>query len=157
MSFCFNFFSFIKLSNSNIAINPSTIKTIAKCVLSHEIGHILDPNISTAKYEYADILSNIVDKLIEYNIDVTNNDFHKGNLPSDLERYVVDLKKNLINRESRAWDIGKTIIDLDNEKEKIIFNKVKEYALATYNYGNIKSIVKEHNIDVFFKYKRYLA
>ena len=43
------------------------------------------------------------------------------------------------------------------EKEKIIFNKVKEYALATYNYGNIKSIVKEHNIDVFFKYKRYLA
>ena len=41
--------------------------------------------------------------------------------------------------------------------EKIIFNKVREYALATYNYGNLKSIVKEHNIDVFFKYKRYLA
>ena len=102
-------------------------------------------------------IRNIVDKLIEYNIDVTNADFHKGNLPSDLEISVVDLKKNLINRESKAWDIGKTIIDLDNENEKIIFNKVREYALATYNYGNLKSIVKEHNIDVFFKYKRYLA
>ena len=157
LSFCFNFFSFIKLSNIDITINHSTMKTITKCILSHEVGHILDPNISTAKYEYADILSNIIDKLIEYNIDITNNDFHKFNLPSDLEMYVIDLKKNLINRESRAWDIGKTIIDLENEKEKIIFNKVREYALATYNYGNIKSIVKEHNIDVFFKYKRYLA
>ena len=157
LSFCFNFFSFIKLSSIDITINHSTLKTIAKCILSHEVGHILDPNISTAKYEYADILSNIIDKLIEYNIDITNNDFHKCNLPSDLEMYVIDLKKNLINRESRAWDIGRAIIELENEKEKVIFNKVREYALATYNYGNLKSIVKEHNIDVFFKYKRYLA
>lgn len=157
LSFCFNFFTFIKFSNNNIDITPSTIKTIAKCVISHEVGHILDPSISTAKYEYADILSNIVDKLIEYNIDVTSNDFHKGNLPSDLEVYVIDLKKNLINRESKAWDIGKSIIDFDSKKEKIIFDKIREYALATYNYGNLKSIVKEHNIDVLFKYRKYLA
>lgn len=158
LSFCFNFFTFIKWSNNKtVIITPSTIKTIAKCVISHEVGHILDPDISAAKYEYSDILSNIVDKLIEYNIDITHDDFYKDNLPSDLEMYVIELKKNLINRESKAWDIGKTIIDFDNEKEKVIFNKIREYALATYNYGNLKSIVKEHNIDVFFKYKRYFA
>ena len=126
-------------------------------VLSHEVGHLLDSEISNTKYEYGDILTNIIDKLIEYNIDITNNDFYKENLPSDLEKYVVDLKKNLINRESKAWDIGKTIIYFENENEKLIFNKVKEYALATYNYGNLKTIIKEHNIDVFFKYKRHFA
>ncbi len=158
LSFCFNFFTFVKWSNSkNIAITTTNIKTIAKCVISHEVGHILDPNVSNTKYEYADILSNIVDKLIEYNIDVSDSNFHKSNLPSDLEMYVIELKKNLINRESRAWDIGRTIIDLENEKDEIIFNNLKEYALATYNFGNLKSIVKEHNIDVFFKYKRYFA
>ena len=41
--------------------------------------------------------------------------------------------------------------------KEIIFNNIREYALATYNYGNLKNIVKEHNIDVFFKYKRYFA
>lgn len=158
LSFCFNFFTFIKNSNSkNIPITPTNISIIAKCVISHEVGHILDPDISLAKYEYADILSNIIDKLIEYNIDITNNDFYKSNLPSDLDRYVIDLKKNLINRESRAWDIGKTIIEFNNKKEEMIFNYIREYALATYNYGNLKSIVKEHNIDAFFKYKRYFA
>ncbi|MGL5694593.1 MAG: hypothetical protein ACRCXA_10985, partial [Peptostreptococcaceae bacterium] len=143
--------------DKSISITPSNIKTIAQCVISHEIGHILDPDISNAKFEYSDILSNIIDKLIEYNIDITDNDFHKGNLPYDLEMHVLDLKKNLINRESKAWDIGRTLLDLNTEKEKIIFNSVKEYALATYNFGNLKSIVKEHNIDVFFKYKRYFA
>lgn len=158
LSFCFNFFSFIKMSdNKNIAITPSNIQTIAKCVISHEIGHILDPDISNAKFEYSDILSKIIDKLVEYNVDITDNEFHKGNLPYDLEVHVLELKKNLINRESKAWDIGKTLLNFDSEKEEIIFNSVKEYALATYNFGNLKSIVKEHNIDVFFKYKRYFA
>ena len=158
LSFCFNFFTFLKWSNNkDIIINSNTIEIIAKSVISHEVGHLLDSDISTAKYEYSDILSNIIDKLIEYNIDVTKNDFYKENLPTDLEMYVVDLKKNLINRESKAWDIGKTILYFENDNEKLIFNKVKEYALATYNYGNLKSIIKEHNIDVFFKYKRHFA
>ncbi len=158
LSFCFNFFTFLKWSNNqDIIIATNTIEIIAKSVLSHEVGHLLDSEISHAKYEYGDILSNIIDKLIEYNIDITNNDFYKQNLPSDLEKYVIDLKKNLINRESKAWDIGKTILDFENDNEKLIFNKVKEYALATYNYGNLKSIIKEHNIDVFFKYKRHFA
>jgi len=158
LSFCFNFFTFLKWSNNqDIIIIPNTIEIIAKSVISHEVGHLLDSDISTTKYEYSDILSNIIDKLIEYNIDITKNDFYKENLPTDLEMYVVDLKKNLINRESKAWDIGKTILDFQNENDKLIFNKVKEYALATYNYGNLKSIIKEHNIDVFFKYKRHFA
>ena len=48
-------------------------------------------------------------------------------------------------------------MNFENEDEKFIFNKIKEYALATYNYGDLKTIVKENNLDVFFKYKRYFA
>ena len=51
----------------------------------------------------------------------------------------------------------KSIMNFENEDEKFIFNKIKEYALATYNYGDLKTIVKENNLDVFFKYKRYFA
>ena len=40
---------------------------------------------------------------------------------------------------------------------KFIFNKIREYALATYNYGDLKTIVKENNLDVFFRYKRYFT
>ncbi|MEG2058132.1 MAG: hypothetical protein RRZ84_09570, partial [Romboutsia sp.] len=69
---------------------------------------------------------------------------------------VIRLKKNLIDRESKAWEIARDFLIFNNEEETLIFNKMKQYALATYNFGNLKNIVKEHNIDVFFKYKRYL-
>ncbi|MGL5328390.1 MAG: hypothetical protein ACRDD7_03910 [Peptostreptococcaceae bacterium] len=158
LSFCFNFFSFVKMSShKNIAITTSNIKLIAQCIISHEVGHILDPDISNAKFEYSDILSSIIDKLIEYNIDITESDFHKKNVPYDLEMHVLELKKILINRESKAWDIGYSLLKFETEKDKIIFNNLKEYALATYNFGNLKNIIKEHNIDVLFKYKRYFV
>lgn len=157
VSFCYNFYSFLDSSNNNISICPSNLRSIAKFVISHEVGHILDPDINTAKAEYTNILSTIVDKLIEYDIDVSNNDFYKNNLPFDLEDCVLDLKKNLIDRESKAWDIAKSFLVFESDKERLIFDKMKEYALATYNYGNLKNIVREHNIDVFFKYRRYFS
>ncbi|MEG1311423.1 MAG: hypothetical protein RSD47_05385 [Romboutsia sp.] len=156
LSFCYNFFTFINVDKNVIPINSTNIKSIATFVLSHEVGHILDPDISNSKDEYSEILSDIVDKLIEYDIDINNTDFYKSNLPYDLENCVIRLKKNLIDRESKAWEIARDFLIFNNEEETLIFNKMKQYALATYNFGNLKNIVKEHNIDVFFKYKRYL-
>lgn len=157
VSFCYNFFTFANASSNNIAISPSSISTISKFVLSHEIGHILDPKIYDTKLEYSQILSNIVDLLIKYDIDITQNNFYKSNLPLDLENAVLDLKKNLIDRESRAWDIARDFLVFENKEDELIFNKMREYALATYNFGNIKNVIREHNIDIFFKYRKYLA
>lgn len=157
VSFCYNFFAYIDSSTNNISISASNIKSIAKFVISHEVGHILDPTIYNAKTQYGDILTKLIDKLIEYDVDINDNNLHKKNLPIDLEECVLELKRNLIDRESKAWDIAKTIVKIDNSKEEYLFNKIREYALATYNYGNLKNIVKEHNIDVLFKYKRYFS
>ncbi|MEF9990460.1 MAG: hypothetical protein RRZ84_04830 [Romboutsia sp.] len=157
VSFCYNFYTFIDSPINSISISPSNIKSIAKFVVSHEAGHILDPDIYNTRAEYSALLSKFIDKLIEYNIDVSINDFHKGNLPLDLEECALDLKRNLIDRESKAWDIARSFLVFDSKKEELIFEKIREYALATYNFGTIKNIVKEHNIDVFFKYKRHFA
>lgn len=157
LSFCYNFFTFVNNHNTIIAICPSSIKSIAKFVVSHEVGHILDKDIYKTKEEYAIILSCIIDTLIEFDIDVNSEDFHKVNLPLELENGVLDLKKNLIDRESKAWDIAKSFLMFENPKEEFIFNKMREYALATYNFGNLKNIVKEHNIDMYFKRRKHLA
>lgn len=95
--------------------------------------------------------------MINYNIDISKEDYYKNNLPKDLEESVVSLKKNLIERESTAWEIAKNIMNFKSEKEKFLFSKIREYALATYNYGDLKTIVKENNLEVFFKYKRYFV
>ena len=52
---------------------------------------------------------------------------------------------NTMNKIIKA-NIGKTILDFESELEQYIFEKMKEYALATYNYGNLKNIVIENNI-----------
>lgn len=155
LSFCYNFFNFINFYSYSIPINNNNISSIAKFVLSHEVGHILDPDVYNAKDEYSNILCNIVEKLIEYNIDINESDFHKKNLPSDLEECVVALKKNLIARESKAWDIARTIVVFNNNEDIYLFEKIREYALATYNFGNLKSIVREHNIENILRYKKY--
>lgn len=157
VSFCYNFYSFIDSPYNNISISTSNIKCIARYVICHEVGHILDPTIYDAKTQYSDILTSIIDKLVEYDVDINDSNLHKANLPPDLEDCVLELKRNLIDRESKAWDIAKSILVFNNPKEEILFNKIKEYALATYNFGNLKNIIKEHNIDVFFKYKRYFS
>ena len=96
LSFCCNFFHFMSCYRYPIPVSKANIASIAKFVLSHEVGHILDPDVYASKEEYANILTNIVEKLIEYDIDIEKADFYKKNLPSDLEECVVLLKKNLI-------------------------------------------------------------
>ncbi len=156
LSFCYNFFHFMSLYKYSIPITPKNISLISKFVISHEVGHILDNNVYDSKKEYSNILSNLVNKLIEYNIDIEKSDFYKRNLPYDLEECVISLKKNLISRESKAWDIGKNIIVFNNDDDVYLFDRVKEYALATYNFGNLKSIIKEHSLENILKYRKYL-
>ena len=158
LSFCYNFYFYVNsFDYYNIRISQENLKTIAKCVCSHEIGHILDDNISNNRWEHSKILTDIMEKIIYYEIDLSTDNYNKDRLPLDLEESVVVFKKNLIQREATAWEIAKDLIDLDNKKDKLIFNKIREYALATYNFGDLKTIVKENNLEVLFKYKKYFT
>ena len=155
LSFCYNFFHFMNCYRYPVPISTTNISSIAKFVLSHEVGHILDPDVYASKEEYTNILSTIIDKLIKYEIDIEKTDFYKKNLPSDLEECVVMLKKNLISRESKAWDIAKSIVVFNDDEDIYLFERIREYALATYNFGNLKNIVKDHNIENILKYRKY--
>lgn len=155
LSFCYNFYAFVNMYDYTVPITSSNIKSIAKFVVSHEVGHILDPDIYNSKDEYAVILSTLIEKLLEYDIDIKNQDLHKMNLPSEVEECVINLKRNLVSRETKAWVIAKSLLNFENPKEEFLFNKVKEYALATYNFGNLKNIIKEHNLETYFKYRKY--
>jgi len=155
LSFCYNFFHFMNCYRYPVPVSTTNMSSIAKFVLSHEVGHILDPDVYVSKEEYTNILSTIIDKLIKYEIDIEKTDFYKKNLPSDLEECVVMLKKNLISRESKAWDIAKSIVVFNDEKDVYLFERIREYALATYNFGNLKNIVKDHNIENILKYRKY--
>lgn len=155
LSFCYNFYAFVNMYDYTVAITPSNLSLIAKFVVSHEVGHILDPDIYDTKEEYAVILSTLIEKLIEYDVDIKNQDIHKMNLPNEVEECVLNLKRNLVSRETKAWSIAKSFLVFENPKEEYLFNKVKEYALATYNFGNLKNIIKEHNLETYFKYRKY--
>ncbi|MGL5718174.1 MAG: hypothetical protein ACRCXT_08045 [Paraclostridium sp.] len=156
ISFCFNFFSF--LHSKNIFINVSTvnISIIAKFVIYHEIGHILDNTIQKNRSEYAELLSDFISKLIDHKIDINKDDLHKKNLHPDVDECIIRLKKNLIERESTAWNIAYDILNIKNKNEELIFSNMREYALATYNFGNIKNVITENNIDVFLKYRKII-
>lgn len=154
ISFCYNFFSFLHSKNLFINVSYKNIMSIAKFVVYHEVGHILDKSINDNKVEYNQTLKTFINKLIEYDIDINVENLHKKNLPSDVEECVLKLKKNLINRESTAWKIAHDLIEFEDKNEELIFNNMREYALATYNFGNIQNIINENNIDVFIKYKK---
>lgn len=155
LSFCYNFYAFANMYDYTVPISASSIQSIARFVVSHEVGHILDPDIYNSKEEYAVILSTLIEKLLEYDIDIKNQDLHKMNLPNEVEECVINLKRNLVSRETKAWIIAKSFLDFESPKEEFLFNKVKEYALATYNFGNLKNIIKEHNLETYFKYRKY--
>lgn len=148
LSFCYNFYLFINSFNTeNIPITKQNIYFIGKYALCHEIGHILDPNLSTIKSTSSDIITSIANSIVKYNIDLKDRFYYKKNLPLELEDYVLQFKKNTILREINAWNIGKDIVNFESYIEKYIFEKMKEYALATYNYGNLKNIVSENNLE----------
>ena len=155
LSFCYNFFAFANMYDCTVPVTSSSINSIGKFVIAHEVGHILDPDIYKTKDEYAVILSTLIEKILEYDLDIKLNDLHKMSLPIEIEDCVIDLKRNLVSRETKAWNIAKSFLVFENSKEEFLFNKVKEYALATYNFGNLKNIIKEHNLETYFKYRRY--
>lgn len=157
LSFCYNFFNFANAYEICVPITAESIELISKFVISHEIGHILDNEISKSKEQYSLIICSIVEKIIKYNIDLNDENFYKCNIPEELENNIIDLKKNLIDRESKAWNIAKSFVSFKTKNEEFIFNKVREYALATYNFGNLKNVVEEHNIETMLKYSRFLA
>ena len=147
LSFCYNFYLFINSFNTkNILITKQNIYSIGKVALCHEIGHILDPDLSNIKSHSIKIITLIAETIKKYNIDLEDEYYYKKNLPLELEDCIIEFKKNSIAREITAWNIGKTILDFESELEQYIFEKMKEYALATYNYGNLKNIVIENNI-----------
>ncbi len=154
ISFCYSFFSF--LNSKDIFLNAShkNVFLIAKFVIYHEVGHILDEDIQDNKIEYDKLVNTLLNNLIKYDIDINIDNLHKKNLPYDVENCALMLKKNLINREVKAWQIASNLIDFEDKNEKLIFDNIKEYALATYNFGNIKNIIQENNIDKSVKYKK---
>ncbi|CEN82505.1 hypothetical protein [Paraclostridium sordellii] len=154
VSFCYNFFTFLYSKNIFINISCKNLISIAKFVIYHEVGHILDTTIKENKLEYNQIVKTFIERLIEYDIDINSKDLHKVNLPPQVEECVIGIKKNLIERESKAWKIAYDMIVFEDKNEELIFNNMREYALATYNFGNIKNIINENNIDLFVKYKK---
>ena len=147
LSFCYNFYLFINSFNTkNILITKQNIYSIGKVALCHEIGHILDPDLSNIKSHSIKIITSIAETIKKYNIDLEDEYYYKKNLPLELEDCIIEFKKNSIAREINAWNIGKTILYFESELEQYIFEKMKEFALATYNYGNLKNIVIENNI-----------
>ena len=137
---------FLSFNTKNILITKQNIYSIGKVALCHEIGHILDPDLSNIKSHSIKIITLIAETIKKYNIDLEDEYYYKKNLPLELEDCIIEFKKNSIAREINAWNIGKTILDFESELEQYIFEKMKEYALATYNYGNLKNIVIENNI-----------
>ena len=137
LSFCYNFYFFINSFNTkNIEISKQNIFSIAKSALSHEIGHLLDPNLSNIKSASNEIILSIANGIIKYNIDLKDDYYYKKNLPLEIEDSIIQFKKNNVTREINAWNIGKTIANFQSDTERYIFEKIKEYALATYNYTN---------------------
>ncbi len=147
LNFCYSFNNFY---NKKIQLNNENINLISKIVIAHEIGHILDEKIYKNKAQYSLIISKLIETMLNYNFDFNN----LNNLPYEIEINLLELKKNIIERETNAWEIGKNILNFSNENEIILFNKMKEYALATYNYGNYKNIIKDHNIENMFNFKK---
>ena len=137
LSFCYNFYFFINSFNTkNIEISKQNIFSIAKSAL---------------KSASNEIILSIANGIIKYNIDLKDDYYYKKNLPLEIEDSIIQFKKNNVTREINAWNIGKTIANFQSDTERYIFEKIKEYALATYNYGNLKDIVAENNVEKYIK------
>ncbi len=151
ISFCYNFYDFYE---NKIEISEKNLRLIAKFVMAHEFGHILDSDIKKTKDEFSKILYKIIDSSLKYDFNISKLG---KNIPYELEQLSLELKKNLIKREVKAWYIANELVDFNNDYEILLFSKLKEYALATYNYINFKSIASQYNLDTIVKFKKQLA
>lgn len=110
------FSNFLKEDGYDIIDGIDSYYFITKCCLAHEIGHLFDSEIK-----------NKLDKLRElYNKTTNCNTVYEFNL------FANNFKNTKIEMEEKAWDIAETIVEFKNEFEKIIFNKIKYYALNSY-------------------------
>lgn len=144
LNFCYSFCNFY---NNEIDINEENLSNIIKFIIAHETGHILDKNLDKTKQDFINNLYKLMDLCVKYN-------FSKDNVPYEIDDIVLDLKKILINREVTAWNIASDLIDFDNDYEVELFNKIKNYALATYNSLNFNSLSKQYNLDVAIKFRK---
>lgn len=140
------------MKHRDIDIEPTAdnVKALLKIVLAHEIGHVLDDKLQVTSEKEKDIAKTYGSYIgnIKVNFDFESMklniipDMHNENT----EASVYDMKKTLIYRETNAWIIARNIMNFDNDKEKHMFNILREYALATYN-----------QIDASFVARYYLA
>ncbi len=121
----------------DIELNEENIKSIIKFIAGHETGHILDSSLKKTRSEYQSMILSFRELCIEYK---KNNTSIKTYELEDLGRQI---KNNLIEREITAWNIASEIIDFKDDNEIYIFNKTKEYALATYNTISYKSLYRQ--------------
>lgn len=110
------FSNFLKEDGYNIIDCIDSYYFITKCCLAHEIGHLLD-------IEIKDKLSKLK---VLYNKTTNCNNVYEFNL------FASNFKNTKIEMEEKAWEIAETIIGFKNDFEKIIFNKIKSYALNSY-------------------------
>ena len=107
LSFCYNFYFYVNTFDYyNIYISEKNLKTIAKCVISHEIGHILDDSISNNRLENSKILTDILEKMMDAKIDdeivintINNMLLLKSSdeeMFSTLDLGIIDLKKGTL-------------------------------------------------------------
>jgi len=144
LHFCYQLSSFY---NNEIEMNEENIKNIIKFVVAHEIGHVLDNNLENTRTEFMKHLNKLMEFCMKYN-------FNKNNTSYEIDSTVLDIKKNLINREVVAWNIGRDLIEFKNDFEIELFDKIKNYALATYNSITFNSLYKHYNLEVVIKLKR---
>jgi hypothetical protein len=156
ISFYYNFYAFMHMRGTILPLVKDTMIFVARCVLSHEIGHILDESLPQNRKEHSGLIVNLTEKIIHHNIDIQNETESKTQLPIEVDNIIIQLKRNLIERETKAWDIGKQIIKFNNNNEEKLFYKMKEYALATYNYGDLATIVRDNNLETTIKFKKLL-
>ncbi|MFI3210759.1 MAG: hypothetical protein R3Y64_06895 [Peptostreptococcaceae bacterium] len=121
----------------DIKLSEENIKSIIKFIVGHETGHILDSSLKKTRSEYQSMILTFRELCIEYK---KNNTSIKTYQLEDLGRQI---KNNLIEREITAWNIASEIIDFKDDNEIYIFNKTKEYALATYNTISYKSLYRQ--------------
>lgn len=152
LSFCYSFYFFSRNSSyDTLSISQENIYYIGKFALCHEIGHLLDTELKALKASSNEIIISIAKSIVKYNIDFKNPNI-VNNLPLEIEDYLLDFKKNIVKRELNAWNIGKSLISFDNTSQRELFENMKKYSLATYNYSDFKSFLSENEIEKYLKY-----
>ena len=72
-----------------LKVKKDTVK-VTKEEINHEVGHILDPDLSSIKSNSIKIITSIAESIKKYNIDLKDESYYKKNLPLELEDFIVE-------------------------------------------------------------------